>query len=110
MQRERLRGLIIAGWNLLRKPTTPVHLAYGLLAVFIIWQFGILAGLAMMVLFMVWEWWNDRNEKMRKVAAGIPYVYEGDWDWWESSVSFCIGFFILGIFKMLGMVTVGWLP
>lgn len=107
---KEIKRVVIYGWDLLRKPTTPVHLTYGLLCVFLVWQFGILVGLVMMAAFFKWEAWNDRNEKIRVEAMGIAYEPQGDMDWWESGVSFTIGFFVLGIFKMLGMVTIGWLP
>lgn len=106
---KEIKRVVIYGWDLLRKPTTPVHLVYGLFCVFLIWQFGILVGLVMMAAFFKWEKWNDHNEKMRVEAIGLSYVYQGDSDWWESGVSFCLGFFVLGILQALGIVSIGWL-
>ena len=66
-------------------------------------------GGVMMIGFAIWEAWNDRNEKMRKDAKGIEYVYEGDWDFWESTISFIAGLVALAILQHFGVVYVVWL-
>ena len=100
-----IKGLVIHGWDLLRKPTTPLHIVYGLLCAFFVWRFGFLFGSLMMIAFALWEMWNDRNERMRQ---GSDYRYEGDWDFWESSIGFVIGLFVLAVLHCLNVVTVGW--
>lgn len=94
-----VKNLVIDGWELLRKPTTPIHWLYGVFCAFLIYSFGILAGLVMILLFMLWQYWNDKNEGKR----------EGHWDWWESSVTFCLSFFVLGILQSAGVVSITWL-
>jgi len=92
-------------WIHLRKETTPVHLVFGLLCVFLMFGFGLLAGIVMMTAFAIWEYWNDRNLMIKYPS----YKPEGDMDFWESFLSFSIGWGILGIFQGRGMVNVGWL-
>lgn len=103
-----LKGLVIHGWDLLRKPTTPVHLVYGAVCAFFCYQFGFFVGGAMMIGFAVWEVWNDRNEMMRRKSKGQNYVYEGDHDFWESTITFTIGLVVLAILEGQGIVWLCW--
>ena len=96
--------------ELLKKKTTPVHILYGFISAFLCYAFGFLLGGAMMIGFAIWEYWNDENEMMRKVNNSEDYVYEGDWDFWESTLSFITGLVVLGILQVLGVISnVGWL-
>ena len=120
----KLKDGVIVTWEFLRKPTTPVHLLYGLFCVFMVWQFGILTGAVLMLAFAVWEFWNDyellARDKLLFGANPIPadhvakapkaYLPEGAMDFWESTVSFCIAFFALGVLQAQGIVSIGWLP
>jgi len=109
MKISELKGLVIHGWDLLRKPTTPVHILYGLWCGFMMYAFGFLVGFVFLAGFAKWEVWNDHNEMARKVAAGQKYVYEGDWDFWESVVPLCVGLTPMGILQVLGIVSIAWL-
>lgn len=90
--------------ELLKKPTTPVHLLWGFISAFLCYSIGYWLGGAMMIGFALWEAWNDRNEAMRKAAEGKPYVYEGDWDFWESTITFTMGLVAIAILKTLGVI------
>jgi len=88
----------IAWWLQVRKNTTPVHWLFGFLCVFIILSFGILAGWGMMAMFAGLEWWNDYCEGTKQGCA----------DWWESFLTFCIGFGVLALLNYLGVITIRW--
>jgi len=101
-----IKGLVIHGWDLLRKPTTPVHVTYGLVCAFLCFAFGFWLGLVMIAGFAFWEMWNDRNEGIRQ---GPAYKEQGDWDFWESTIGFTIGLVVLAILQVVGIVSIGWL-
>ena len=90
--------------ELLKKPTTPVHLIFGAACAYFCYRFGFAVGGSIMVAFAGWEAWNDRNEAMRKAAMGQPYVYEGDHDFWESTISFIMGLIAWGILTDVGVL------
>ena len=99
-----IRKRVVRAWELLKKPTTPVHLLYGFMAAYLCYRFGFWIGGAAMVGFALWEAWNDRNEAMRKAAKGKPYVYEGDHDFWESTITFFTGLITWGILIDVGVL------
>jgi hypothetical protein len=103
---KEVKGLVIHGWDLLRKPTTPVHLIYGVFCAFLAYAFGFLVGFVMLGMFAKYEAWNDKGEKNRQ---GSKYKLAGDLDWWESFVTFCIPFCGLAILQVLDIVSIGWL-
>ena len=119
---EKTMAAAVKTWRFIRKPTTPVHLLYGLFCCFLIWQFGWLVGLVMMGGFALWERWND-NEILRRQELchkyGLPfteanylktiYLPEGAMDFWESTVTFIIGLVILAILEAKGIVVMTWL-
>ena len=88
----------LQSWIEVRKNTTPVHWAYGFLCAFLMFPFGILAGWGMMGIFAGMEYWNDYCEGTKQGCA----------DWWESFVTFCIGFGVLGLLHCFGIITIGW--
>jgi hypothetical protein len=88
----------------LRKWTVPIHWAYGAIcAVFFVdcWPLA----LALMIIFAMWEWWNDKNLKEN---LGKVYKKEGDQDWWESLVTFIPGIFLARILDWIGLLTIRW--
>ena len=92
-------------WTFFRKPTTPVHIMFGVWAAFMMYAFGLLFGGACLLGFALWEKWNDENEMFRQK----DYIPEGDWDWWESAVPWCVAITIVGVLQVLGIVSVGWM-
>lgn len=93
-------------WEFLRKPTTPLHIVYGLWCAFMMYAFGFLIGGVCVLGFALWERWNDQNEVFRHTL----YIPEGDWDWWESAVPLCVSMAILGILQCLNVIQIGVLP
>lgn len=115
-------------WQVLRKPTTPVHVLFGLICAFLCYAFGGWLGLLLMAVFAGWELWNDsellsRNEiyeefgytpsfdeRNREIISFDQtivkrfYVPEGAMDFWESTIGFMIGLVTLGILQMLHMI------
>ena len=67
---------------------------------------GLLIGGAALLVFAIWEYWNDKNEVYRHET----YKPEGDWDWWESAVAWCVAMTPLAILHKLGVVSIMWLP
>lgn len=118
-----MRYYLSVAWKFLRKPTTPVHVMYGLVAAFLCFEFGFALGGAMMIGFALWEYWNDKELLARnKIYAehhlkpaydernrGMLYVPEGAMDFWESTVSFLIGLIAIGVLAQLGIISrIGW--
>jgi len=103
---ENLEKKLVAVWSwlLLRKNTTPVHWLYGFFCAFLILEFGIVAGLVMMGIFAVMEYWNDKEEKARNKY----YLPTGCADWWEAFLTFCIGYGVLALLHRLGIISIGW--
>ena len=99
-----MRNIASEVWTFFRKPTTPVHILFGVWCAFMIYAFGLLFGLVLLAGFAVWEHWNDKNEEYRQEG----YIPEGDWDWWESAVPLCVALTPLAILQVLGIVSVGW--
>jgi ABC-type Fe3+ transport system permease subunit len=88
----------------LRKWTVPIHWAFGILcAVMFIYCWP--AAVVMMLLFAMWEWWNDKNLKEN---LGNDYKKEGDQDWWDSFFTFCMGISVAAILHGLGLITITW--
>lgn len=117
---SKLKAVAIQGWDIIRKPTTPVHWLFGFIAAFFIVAFGIWAGILAMVGFAAWERWNDKEilkcQEMC-IANGHPlkyenwhgmYIPEGAMDFWESTVTFLIGLVLIGIFSAQRIVSVAW--
>ena len=118
----RTKEVVKKTWKFIRKPTTPVHLLYGFFCAWLIFEFGWLVGIMMMGGFALWERWNDQELMNRQALClkyNLPleftnwhgyYVPEGAMDFWESTVTLCIGLVPLGIMKELGIIIyIGWL-
>jgi hypothetical protein len=91
----------------LRKWTVPIHWAFGIFCVVIFvhcWP----AAVVFMLLFAMFEWWNDKNLKEN---LGKIYKKEGDQDWWDSFFFLCIGVGVaLIIMDGFGLITIRWWP
>jgi len=92
----------------LRKWTTPIHWFFGGVCGYILVKYGypigVLIGAGFLVLFGVFEFWNDYCLKKRCPS----YLPEGDEDWWES---FLVCFVVIVIYVMLdsiGIVSLNW--
>ena len=92
-------------WLKLRKRTTPVHWGYGILCAIAAWQF-FPAGICLLVIFAGFEAWNDWCNN--KNATGCVSKWEGDEDWWDSFLTFCIGFAIAIILDIIGIISIRW--
>jgi hypothetical protein len=106
-------------WQVLRKPTTPVHVLFGLICAFLCYAFGGWLGLLLMAVFAVWEYWNDKEllarNKIYKELGYTPsydernrydtfYVPEGAMDFWESTIGLLIGVLALGVLQTLHVI------
>jgi len=111
---KKAQSLIVLGWNVLRKPTTPVHWIFGVFCAVISWQF-FFAGFALMVLFAGDELWNDKELLGRQkileehgLDSGPLYVPEGCTDWWESFLTYCLSFGVILILNFAHVLTIRW--
>lgn len=92
-------------WLKLRKRTVVAHWLFGkLCAVVAVLFFP--AGFGLLIMFGVFEWWNDQNLRIR---VGDSYKPEGDEDWWDSFLAFCIGFSGAVILDIIGIISIRWL-
>jgi hypothetical protein len=114
-------------WQVFRKPTTPVHVLFGLVCAFLCYAFGGWLGLLLMAVFAGWELWNDwellrrnqiyrewgyaphfdeRNREIINPYGNLQkfYVPEGAMDFWESTIGFMIGVLTLGILQALHVI------
>jgi hypothetical protein len=91
----------------LRKWTVPIHWGYGILCAWVFvhcWP----AAVVLMLLFALFEWWNDKNLKEN---LGKVYKKEGDQDWWDSLLFLGIGItVVLVMADGLGLITIRWWP
>ena len=118
---EKTMAAAIKTWQFIRKPTTPVHLAFGLTCAFLAWEHSLLLAAILMIGFAIWEWWNDHeimqcqtlclkyNLELKYHNHEGYYIPEGAMDFWESTVTFLIGLVILAILEAKGIVVMTWL-
>ncbi len=90
--------------GILRKHTTPVHWALGVLWAIVAVEF-FPAVLALMGVNAGNQIWNDKEEQARDPT----YKMQGCSDWWESYLVFCILFSIALILHLSGVVTIRWI-
>lgn len=81
----------------LRKWTVPAHWGFGVLLVVIAVLF-FPASIVLLILFGVWERWNDEAEGTK----------DGCTDWWDSWVVYCIGLGVAGILDLTGKIEIRW--
>lgn len=86
-------------WFKLRKDTTPAHWTFGGfcggISIVCFW-----VGFALMIMFALFEWWNDK----------CGHTQQGDVDWWEAFLFYCIVFFTGFIISLFGIIRIGWWP
>jgi len=81
----------------LRKWTTPVHWAFGVLCAVVATQ-HFPAGILLLLVFAGNQIWNDWAENKK----------EGCTDWWESFLVFCIVFSVALILDLVGVISIRW--
>ena len=91
-------------WLKLRKRTVPAHWAFGVLCAVVWWQFFPAAAF-LIGLFAFFEWWNDKNMRVR---VGDLYKPEGDEDWWDSFVVLCMCLSPMIILNIVGIISIRW--
>lgn len=84
-------------WLWLRKKTTPAHWGVGALCAALSALF-FPAGWLLLGVFAGDEIWNDKCEGTR----------EGNHDWWEAFLVFCIGLVVLVILQFCGKISIKW--
>lgn len=87
----------VGKWLRLRKKTVVAHWLYGVLCAYVAMLF-FPAGLVLLGIFAGDEYWNDWCEKKR----------EGEKDWWDAFLFFCIGFIAILILQACNIVSVRW--
>jgi hypothetical protein len=94
---KKAENKLYSFWYKLRKPTVPAHWAFGILCAVIFvhcWP----AAVVMMLLFAMFEWWNDKCD----------HSHQGAMDWWDSFLTFCIGTAVALILHGAGLITIRW--
>jgi hypothetical protein len=85
-------------WITLRKKTTPVHWGMGILcglfSALFFW-----AGFALILLFAVDEWWDDKNHKTK----------QGNNDWWEAYSVYMGALGVVWILNAIGAISTRWI-
>lgn len=84
-------------WLRLRKKSVVAHWLFGGLCAGLSAAF-FPAGFLLMFVFAVWEWWNDRNHG----------THEGDIDWWDAFLIFCIGLTVILTLHLCGEILIRW--
>lgn len=105
---NRVQGFLSYRKLKLRKWTTPIHMIFGAGCGYIIanygWPAGVVIGIVFLVLFAVFEVWNDWSLKQQ-----CPdYKPQGDMDWWESFLFCCIVIIVYVILDGIGIVNLNW--
>ena len=90
--------------TVLRKWTTPVHWAFGVLCGAIAIQF-FPAGLALLAISAGNQIWNDYEEKFHKPN----YLPTGCADWWEGFLTFCITMTVAVILSWCKVLTINYI-
>jgi hypothetical protein len=87
----------------LRKWTTSVHWAFGLLCG-VVSSLFFPGGIVLLAIFAGNQIWNDKEEKSRNKE----YIRTGCTDWWESFLVFCIVFTIAVILDLADAISIRW--
>jgi len=91
-----------SAYQILRKWTTPVHWALGIMCGVIIvrygWPSGITLSSILMVLFLAFEILDDKNHG----------THEGSMDWWESYFTLCATIAVAFILNLVGVIHLKW--
>ena len=84
----------------LRKWTSLIHFLYGAGCVLLAVK-CFPASLSLMLLFALYEYWDDYAHSMARDSEGAD-------DWWEAFVVYSVGLLIVLILDYAGVLSIGW--